>query len=319
MYREIPEILESQEIIDKAFKKTKKVKIVDRNTFYRKKKTIIAETDSFCNTIIIIFENYVKRFPSIDNMHPFYQEILKIKIDVDMLKKSLGGVNWAKKTISMIYKTQSKQLKKTQKLDFLKQKQKEIYGRITSIVKQIENELLVLKEARVTFRYLPYLEDVPTVVIAGFPNVGKSSLLRCLSSAKPEIARYPFTTKEIILGHMYKEEKYKKIKIQLIDTPGLLDRPLFERNKIEQQAISAVKYLADIIIFIMDPSETCGYKFTNQKNLLVQMKKMFKKSEFIIIENKADFKKTRSKNIKVSCKDKTGIDTLIKEIFSNIK
>ena len=45
---------------------------------------------------------------------------------------------------------------------------------------------------------------------------------------------------------------------------------------------------------------------------------MFKNSEFIIAENKADFKKTSSKNIKISCENKEGIDELIKEIIVKI-
>jgi nucleolar GTP-binding protein len=318
MYREIPEILESQELIDRAFKKTQKVKIVDRDAFYRKKKTIIAKTDSFCTTVITILEGYVKKFPSINNMHPFFQELLEIKFDVDELKKSLGGVDWARKTINMIYTTQLKQLKRSQNIEFIKQKQKEIHGRITSIIKQIQKELLTLKNARDIFKYFPNIEDIPTVVIAGFPNVGKSSLLRCLSSAKPEVAQYPFTTKELVIGHMFKQEKYTKTKIQLIDTPGLLDRPLSERNKIEQQAISAVKNLADIVVFLFDPTQTCGYSLDDQKHLLIQMKKMFKDSDFIVVDNKADSLKTNSKNIKISCENKEGIDELIKEIISKI-
>ncbi len=318
MYKEIPEILESQELIDRAFKKTYKVKIIDRNAFYRKKKTIIAKTDSFYKTINTTLESYVKKFPSINNMHPFYQELLKIKFDVDNLKKSLGAIDWAKKTTNMVYTTQIKQLKRSKNIEFLKQKQKEIHGRITSIIKQIKKELKILKDAREVFKSFPDIEDIPTVVIAGYPNVGKSSLLRCLSSAKPKIAQYPFTTKELVIGHMFKQEKYEKTKIQIIDTPGLLDRPLSERNKIEQQAISAVKNLADIIVFIFDPTETCGYNFEEQKNLLFQMQKMFEDTDFIIVENKADFKKTNSINIKISCENKEGIDILIKEIISKI-
>ena len=318
MFKEIPEILEFQELIDKAFKKIDKVRIADKDAFYRLKKTIIAKTDSFCVKIITTLENYVKKFPSINNMHPFFQELLEIKLDVDKLKKSLGGVDWARKTVNMVYLTQLKQLKRSQNIEFLKQKQKEIYGRVTSIIKQVEKELKTLKDAREVFRSFPDIEDIPTVVIAGFPNVGKSSLLRCLSSAKPKIAQYPFTTKEIVIGHIFKQEKYVKIKIQIIDTPGLLDRPLSARNKIEQQAINAVKNLADIIIFIFDPTETCGYSFNSQKHLLLQLQEIFKDSDFIVVENKADFKKTSSSYIKISCESKEGIDVLIKEIISKI-
>ena len=40
MFREIPEILESQELIDRAFKKTDKVNIVDRDAFTGRKKQL---------------------------------------------------------------------------------------------------------------------------------------------------------------------------------------------------------------------------------------------------------------------------------------
>lgn len=37
----------------------------------------------------------------------------------------------------------------------------------------------------------------------GAPNVGKSSLVQCLSSGLPEICDYPFTTRSIKMGHFY--------------------------------------------------------------------------------------------------------------------
>jgi len=146
--------------------------------------------------------------------------------------------------------------------------------------------------------------------------VGKSSLLRCLSSAKPEIAQYPFTTKEIHVGHIEKTEKYITKRFQIIDTPGLLDRPLSKRNEIEKQAIAALTHLADLIVFVLDVSETCGYSLEDQKNLLSQMEEMFSGCSLVVVENKVDFKKTDSTNLKISCKTGEGIDLLVDEIFS---
>jgi len=319
MFRNIPLVLSAEELLERSFRKTKKVQIVDRNALYKKKKTIIAKTESFSDSIISTLEQYVKTFPSIENLPSFYQDIIDIKIDVNKLKKSLGAVDWARKTCQMIYSKQAKSLQKSKNIDFLVKKQNEMYGRISSVIKQIDKNLVFLSEAQRIMKVFPDIHDIPTVVIAGYPNVGKSSILRCLSSAKPEVAQYPFTTKEIHVGHIERKEKYVKRRFQIIDTPGLLDRPDSKRNEIEKQAISALSNLADIIVFVIDSSETSGYSLEDQLHLLSQIKKTFSDSFLIIVENKADLKKTGSKHLKISCETKEGIDTLIDEIFALYK
>jgi nucleolar GTP-binding protein len=103
---------------------------------------------------------------------------------------------------------------------------------------------------------------------------------------------------------------------QIIDTPGLLDRPLNERNKIEQQAIAALRHLADLIVFVADPSETSGYQLSEQMKTLDIIKKIFPDVPLIIVENKVDIKKTVTANPKISCITGEGIEELKQEIFS---
>ena len=100
--------------------------------------------------------------------------------------------------------------------------------------------------------------------IVGLPNVGKSNLVTVLSTAEPEIAPYPFTTKGVIVGHI--EDDWRKY--QIVDTPGLLDRTFDERNAIEKQAVLALRYLTDVILFVIDPSESCGFSLEVQEKLL---------------------------------------------------
>jgi nucleolar GTP-binding protein len=316
MIKKIKNILSSQEILDKSFKKAKKKHIDDRNALYKKKKTIIAQTESFSMSICSILDDYIKNFPSINNLPIFYQKLIDIKIDINNLKKSLGAINWAKNTCNLIYHKQSIFLKKSNNIDFLKQKQNEIYGRISSVINQIEKDLNFLIQAQKIINNFPDILEIPTVVISGFPNVGKSSLLKSLSKSKPRVAQYPFTTKEIYVGHIEKIKNHIKKRIQLIDTPGLLDNLLTEKNEIEKQAIAALTYLSDLIIFIFDLSETCGYLIKDQKNLLKNIKKIFDKSKIIVIENKSDIFKSNSKNLKISNKTGEGIESLKKEIFS---
>lgn len=318
MFRNIPKILNSKQLLDRSIRRTKKTQIHDRDKRYEIKKTIIARTEIFITDLTNELEGYVKNFPSIDRLPLFYQEIIDIKIDTNKLKKSLGAIDWARKTILMVYTTQSSSLIKSGNVEFLKQKQKEIYGRVSSIIKQVDKYLVFVSDAQKILRSFPDIEDVPTVVIAGYPNVGKSSLIRQLSAAKPEIAQYPFTTKQIYVGHMEKTVRYEKKKYQIIDTPGLLDRPLTERNPIEKQAIAALRHLADLIVFIFDPSGACGYPMDEQTLMLQNIKELFNDVPFIIVENKVDVKDSGSSNRKISCSTGQGIQELRQEILSTL-
>lgn len=52
-----------------------------------------------------------------------------------------------------------------------------------------------------------------------------------VTRADVEVQPYAFTTKSLFVGHM----DYRYLRWQVIDTPGILDRPLEERNTIEMQ------------------------------------------------------------------------------------
>ena len=57
------------------------------------------------------------------------------------------------------------------------------------------------------------------VPFAGFPSVGKSTLLTALTGTKSEAAAYEFTTLTCIPGVIH----YNEAKIQLLDLPGIIE------------------------------------------------------------------------------------------------
>ena len=121
--------------------------------------------------------------------------------------------------------------------------------------------------------------------------------------------------------------------MQVLDTPGLLDRPLSERNKIELQAILALKHLADLIIFMFDPTETCGFPLSYQKNVLSEVLNSFRNVPFIYVANKVD---VASKNhiqriqeiigrdfssniVLISAKERINLEEVLKLIEKHVK
>ena len=57
----------------------------------------------------------------------------------------------------------------------------------------------------------------------------------------------------------------------MVDTPGLLDRPMEKRNDIEMQAISALENFGSLVLFLIDESEKCGTSIEEQHNLLEEI------------------------------------------------
>ncbi len=298
----IGKILNAEQLIDRTFRKAKKKRGIEK----------IKEIREILNENL---KRYVRDFPSFDNLHPFYYELLDLVIGVNKLKKSLSSVEWTRKKILIISKDAIKKIKKGEEARKIIAG---LYGRISSLLNQIDEHLKFLENSRVKISKMPSVStDIPTIVIAGYPNVGKSSILSLLSSAKPEIAPYPFTTKGLIVGHLYVRKGYEDKKIQIVEAPGLLDRPIEKRNEIEKQAIIALKYLPKAVVFVLDASMHCGYPLENQINLLQEIKNMFN-VRIIVVENKIDLSGGKTDYIKISCKNDVGIDKLKEEIMKLI-
>jgi len=322
----MPKILSKDELLDKAFKRANKVTVeIDpkrRIDSIREKE--IQRIDKIASIITSYFEKVVEESPRINKLSPFYQEILGLMIDIPSYKKSMASLNWGAEMIKNLEHKYRRKLKGSS-LHNLAPVRREYYGRVSSIIKQLSNNLDFLEECRIIMKKLPVIQDLPTIIIAGMPNVGKSTIFRNLTSAKVEIQPYPFTTKGIQIGLIDEQ-------IQLIDTPGLLDRTISKMNKIERNTIIALNELSKRIIFLIDPSETCGYSIESQVKTLQEIESYFELERIDCVLTKTDLldnkkeeiKEEEIKNLlktinvtkfhKISEKDKESIEKLKREI-----
>ena len=227
-------------------------------------------------------------FPRVDDIHPFYSDLLNVLYDKDHYKLALGQLNTAKNIIDKIAKDYVKLLKYGDSLYRCKQLKRAALGRMCTIMKKHAASLAYLEQVRQHMSRLPSIDpNTRTILVCGYPNVGKSSFMNKVTRADVEVQPYAFTTKSIYVGHT----DYKYLRWQVLDTPGILDRPLEERNTIEMQSITAMAHLRAVVLYIVDASEQCGYTIKQQADLFHSIKPLFANKPLVIAVNKTDVRK----------------------------
>ncbi len=158
-------------------------------------------------------------------------------------------------------------------------------GRLLSLYKRLSRKVLLVKKYLVEVSKMPDVRGDYVVVIAGLPQVGKSTLLSKLTRAKPEIGNYPFTTKTLIAGHL---EVDGFGKIVLLDSPGMLDSPIEEKNLIELKAVLAIKHLANHLLYVFAVYPHFYYTLEEQVRVFSQVTKLLEGKPVTVVLNKVD-------------------------------
>jgi nucleolar GTP-binding protein len=327
----------SKQLLDYAFSRaeSKGIAIVDAVNMIEKIKR--KETARIINVVDILTEKIkriIESVPNLSELPEFYRKLSNILVNNDELKQHLGQINGILPLIDRLGKYYTQKVRQQKYAELCGNMRLQCFGRIGSIIRKINPCLGQLDEARIKLKKIPPIDlMMPSVVIAGYPNVGKSSLVGKISTAQPLIADYPFTTKQIFIG-MY-QDKLKSRYFQVIDTPGILDRPMADRNVIEKQAILALNTIASMVLFIIDPTITSGYEVEHQVKLYHEIYKDFLGNGIIpvkIILNKSDLATEEEINIVcklvgipkedmilISAKNGTNTDTIVQFLLSFFK
>lgn len=248
-------------------------------SFYERKIKFTEET------FVEKFDAILTGFPKLEEVHPFIRDLMNVLYDRDHYKVALSQLSTAKHLIQNVARDYVRLVKYGQSLFQCKQLKRAALGRMATITRRMKDPLLYLEQVRQHLGRLPSIDpNTRTLLICGYPNVGKSSFLRSITRADVEVQPYAFTTKSLFVGHF----DYKYLRWQAIDTPGILDHPLEEMNTIEMQSITAIAHLRAAILYFMDLSEECGYSVQAQMKLFQSIKPLFANKVVILVINKID-------------------------------
>ena len=280
----------SKDLLDVAFRKARKASAMlksERNVIKDAKGKNIKRIETSSNYVAEFLLRACLEFPNMKEVNPFYRELMETTVDINQTLKALGHISVERRIILKIKGNSIGRIKGLDKRESTKASPivREFYGRLSGLVKKLDGSIEKYNKAAKKLKELPKIKtDLPTAIIAGYPNTGKSTILGKLTKSQPKVAAYPFTTQKLEIGYLL----HNYLKFQLIDTPGLLDRPLEERNRIERKGIAAFRHLAETIVFVVDPTMQCGFPLDKQEGLFREIKEEFRGIAMIPVINKTD-------------------------------
>jgi nucleolar GTP-binding protein len=280
-FQNIPPVDTSNHFLDLAFKNARekgKLKKLKGNWLQIVRQKECLKLDVIKDVIVPKLKKILESFPDSNALPEFYLKLMDLTLEYPQYKKSLGAVNWAIGKVRLIHKDYVSKVIKCKDREAIKALSKQFYGRLSSILKQIDINLHYLDSCRKVMKSYPDIKDMFTVCIYGFPNVGKTTLLNKLTGTKAKVASYAFTTTGVNAGYF----KVKDQKIQVLDVPGTLARQE-KMNDIELIAELVLKEVANIVIYVFDLSEYCGFSIKKQEQLF---KNLGKKKVFVYLSKK---------------------------------
>ena len=271
IFENLPTTPRAEELLDKGFSRAARA---GRAKSGREAQESMVRTA--CNVVADNAENVVTAWPDLGTAAPFYAELAdatlretveprhdedgREQVGLDALRASLSELSWAASRTRELRREYLSRVRSSD-AETARKHRKQAFARVADVLDEVEADFRRVGTARDALRDLPDIRaDEPTVVVAGYPNVGKSTFVNAVTRATNETASYPFTTTAVQVGHF----DCDRIRYQLVDTPGLLDRPEAERNAVEDQAVSALSHLADAVLFFVDASGACGYPLDDQ-------------------------------------------------------
>ncbi|GAA0141926.1 hypothetical protein LIER_02955 [Lithospermum erythrorhizon] len=286
-FQKLPMVMPSIDILQSALRKARRVSASKgiANAAKRERNKGAKHLDALMKEIAVPLRTYSQQFPNKKYLHPYERALIELTLGDGNYEKVLRNIEVLRKKVVSVGKEQASLCAKSLT-------KREAEERLNEGVKQIEDVFHLQRSAvdellnvAKTLRAMPVVDlETPTLCLVGAPNVGKSSLVRIVSTGKPEICNYPFTTRGILMGHI--SLSYQNF--QVTDTPGLLRRYDDDRNNLEKLTLAVLSYLPTAVLFVHDLSGECGTSPSDQYLIYKEIRERFSGHLWLDVVSKCD-------------------------------
>jgi len=285
--------------LERAIRRARELSLpkIRKPRFIRYKILLLNRIQTIQNILTASFTKIIRTIPSVNSIHEFYRAVINIYSSIDDFKKQLGRIHGSIRIIKKLSNEYIRNIRSVRQTKYLTEKEiighlrelwRQYLSRLVSFIHEVKDAFYYLIEIIRKMKRLPdYNPEFRTIVVCGPPNSGKSSLVGALSNAKVEVAEYPFTTKNLVFGHI-ELNSTPPIIVQIVDSPGLFDRPISERKPEELLALEAIRTIADCAIFMFDCSIERTLEAEQQMQVYKDVNNFFRGKTIITVLNKID-------------------------------
>ncbi|EEF35900.1 nucleolar GTP-binding protein, putative [Ricinus communis] len=286
-FQKLPMVMPSVDILYSALRKAKRVSPTKgiANIAKRERNRGAKQLDALMKELALPLREYLENFPKRKYLHPYEQSLIELTLGDGNYEEVLRKVDALRKKVVSIGKEHAsvcaKSLTKREAEEQLNEGREKLEEIFKCEGKAVDDLLNIAK----TLRAMPVVNlETPTLCLVGAPNVGKSSLVRILSTGKPEVCNYPFTTRGILMGHIAFDFQH----FQVTDTPGLLKRCDEDRNNLEKLTLAVLTHLPTAILYVHDLTGECGTSASDQFVIYKEIKERFSDHLWLDVVSKCD-------------------------------
>ncbi|XP_062196071.1 uncharacterized protein LOC133899137 isoform X2 [Phragmites australis] len=286
-FQKIPMVMPATDILMSAQRKSRNVPPTKgiTNIAKRERNKGAKQLDALMKELSVPLRTYTENFPKRRDLHPYERSLIELTFGEDYYEKVIGRVDSLRKRITSVGKQHASVCAKSTTKREAEERLSEGRKMLEEAFQHGKHAIDDLVNVAKALRSMPVVDPhIPTLCLVGSPNVGKSSLVRILSSGKPEVCSYPFTTRGILMGHIVSNHE----RFQVTDTPGLLTRHDDDRNNIERLTLAVLSYLPIAVLYVHDLSEDCGTSVADQYITYKHIKERFGDRLWLDVVSKCD-------------------------------